>query len=162
MDEKEARRQSLELMSIAEAAFLTTVDAEGFPQTRALVNLRQKEQYPGLIELFDGHRDDFLVYLGTNESSNKVQQIRGNPKASVYYCKPSEWRGLMLGGKIEIVTDQALKEAIWQDGWEMHWPKGAEDPELTVLKLAPTFARGYYKEGPFEFELSPINVSTKD
>ena len=151
MDEKEARRQSLELMSIAEAAFLTTVDAEGFPQTRALVNLRQKEQYPGLIELFDGHRDDFLVYLGTNRSSNKVQQIRENPKASVYYCKPSEWRGLMLGGKIEIVTDQALKEAIWQDGWEMYYPEGVTDPEYTILRLLPTIARYYGGMDTVEF-----------
>jgi len=153
MDEQEARRQSLELMSIAEAAFLTTVDREGFPQTRAMVNLRQSDQYPGLTGLFDGHRDDFLVYLGSNRSSNKVQQVRENPKASVYYCVPSEWRGLMLGGKIEIVTDQALKEAIWQDGWERYYPGGVTDPEYTILKLQPEIAKYYRSLDTAEFSL---------
>ena len=27
-----------------------------------------------------------------------------------------------------------------------------EDPELTVIKLLPSFARGLFKEGPFEFK----------
>ena len=35
----------------------------------------------------------------------------------------------------------------------MHWPDGADDPEFTVLMLKPVFARGGYKEAPFEFEL---------
>ena len=59
----------------------------------------------------------------------------------------------MLGGEIEEITDKKFKKQLWQKGWEMHWPGGADDPEFTVLKLSPVFAKGLYKEGPFEFKI---------
>lgn len=145
MNEQEARRLSLELMEIAEAAYVTTIDPDGFPQTRAMFNLRRKEQFPGLYELFKKHKDDFLVYLTTNTSSGKIAHIRENPKVAIYYCKPSEWRGLLLAGEIEIVTDKKIKEEIWQEGWEMYYPGGPDDPDHTVLCLRPMLARYYHQ-----------------
>jgi general stress protein 26 len=59
----------------------------------------------------------------------------------------------MLGGKVDEIEDKEFKKKLWQDGWEIHWQGGAEDPEFIVLKLSPVFAKGWYKEGPFEFEL---------
>ncbi len=145
MDEKEARRLALELMERSEAAYLTTIDCDGFPQTRAMFNLRRVEQFPDLSGLFDKHRDDFLIYFTTNTSSSKVDQIKTNPRVSVYYCKPGEWRGLMLGGEIEIITDKKIKEKIWQNGWEMYYPDGAYDPDYTVLCLRPILAKYYHR-----------------
>ena len=66
MDSNEAQRLSLDLMATAEAAYVTTIDPDGFPQTRAMFNLRRKEQFPGLAALFKDHQDDFLVYFTTN------------------------------------------------------------------------------------------------
>ncbi len=60
---------------------------------------------------------------------------------------------MMLTGKIEIVTDENLKKEIWQAGWEIYWPDGPDGPQYTVLRLLPDFAKGWYKEGPFEFSL---------
>ena len=119
MNSKEARRLSLELMEVAEAAFFTTIDSDGFPHTRAVFNLRRKTQFPKLHKLYDDHVDDSMVYFSTNTSSSKISHIKENPKVGVYYCKPNEFRGLMLGGIIEVVTDSDQKEAIWQDGWEI-------------------------------------------
>ena len=151
MDERDAKKLSLELMEIAEAAYVTTIDHNGFPQTRAMFNLRRKEQFPALSELFIKHHDDFLVYLTTNTSSSKITHIKKNPKVSIYYCKPSEWRGLMLGGEVEVVTDKAIKEAIWQKGWEMYYPLGPHDPDHTVLKLLPMVAKYYHQLNFFTF-----------
>lgn len=145
MDEKEARRLGLELMEISEAAYLTTIDRDGFPQTRAMFNLRRTEQFPDLSGLFDKHRDDFLIYFTTNTSSSKVEQIRTNPRVSVYYCKPDAWRGLMLGGEIEIITDKKIKEKIWQNGWKIYYPTGVYDPDYTVLCLRPILAKYYHR-----------------
>ncbi len=145
MDEKDAKKLSLELMEIAEAAYVTTIAPDGFPQTRAMFNLRRKEQFPKLTDLFEKHKDDVLVYLTTNTSSSKIAHIKKNPKVSIYYCRPSEWRGLMLGGEVEIVTDKAIKEAIWQKEWEMYYPGGPHDPDHTVLRLLPMFARYYHQ-----------------
>ena len=153
MKEKELRQECLKLMETADAAYLSTIDSDGFPQTRVMGNLRNTKQYPGLKSMFSEHGEDFLIYLTTSASSGKMAQIRANPKVSVYFCNPGEFHGLMLGGEIEVVTDTELKKQIWQDGWEMYWPDGPDGPEYTVLRLLPVYAKGWYKEGPFEFKL---------
>ncbi len=145
MDETEAKRLSTDLLETAEAAIVTTIDAAGYPQTRAMFNLRRTEQFPGLLHLFDNHRDDFVVYFTTNTSSPKIRDIKTNPKVSVYYCKPGEFRGLMLSGEMEIVKDLAEKETVWQKGWEMYYPGGVRDPDHTVLRLRPRTVKYYHQ-----------------
>ena len=87
MEEKELKQECLKLMETAEAAYLGTVDSDGFPQIRVMANLRNKEQSPGLVEVFAKHSEDFLVYLTTCESTSKIQQIKANSKSSIYFCK---------------------------------------------------------------------------
>jgi general stress protein 26 len=152
MEEKEVKQECLKLMETAEGAYLSTIDSDGFPQTRVMGNLRNTKQYPGLTGTFRDHSEDFLIYLTTSKSSAKMQQIRANPKMSVYFCNPGQFHGLMLSGTAEIVTDQGLKKQLWQDGWEVYWPGGVDGPEFTILRLLPDFAKGWYKEGPFEFK----------
>jgi len=153
MESSEAKRFGLDLMETAEAAYVTTIDADGYPQTRAMFNLRRKVQFPGLAVLFQPHQDDFLVYLTTNTSSPKIDHIKKDPKVSIYYCKPGEFRGLMLSGEMEIVTDRAEKEKVWQKGWEMYYPGGVHDPDHTVLRLRPMAAKYYHQLKSFRFDL---------
>ena len=98
-----------------EGTFLTTIDADGYPWTRGMFNLRNIYQFPHLRKLFYNHRDDFLALFSTNTSSNKTLQAKNNSAVSVYYCKSEEGRGLMLGGDIEICVDLELKRALWQE-----------------------------------------------
>ena len=156
MNEKEAKQLSRELMETAEAALLTTVAVNGFPYTRGMLNLRRTEQFPGLTKMFKEHQSNFLIYFTTNTPSAKMDQIRENPKVSVYYCKPNEWRGLMLGGTIEVVTDPGVKEAIWQNGWELYYPGGVYDPGYTILRLLPGFARYYQQMNFKQFNLKKV------
>lgn len=153
MNEMIALQSSLDLLENAEAAILTTIDLDGFPQTRAMFNLHRTEQFPDLEDMFQKNREAFEVYFSTNTSSSKVSHIISNPKASVYYCRPSEFRGLMLGGEMDIVTDKSIKEAIWQKGWEMYYPGGPHDPDHTVLHLRPSFAKYYHQLNRFTFDL---------
>ena len=158
MEEKELKQACLNLMEKVDVVYLSTVDSNGFPHTRIMSNLRDKKQHPNLAKMFEQHKEDFLIYMVTSSSSAKMQQIRANPKVSVYlgvYTEvPSDFQCLMLCGEIKEVSDQQLKEQLWQSGWEMFWQGGVDDPEYTVLRLMPAFARGGYKESPFEFELS--------
>jgi general stress protein 26 len=157
MEEKELKEACLKLMETTDVMYLSTVGSDGFPHTRIMSNLRNKKEYPGLVGVFDKHKDDFLVYMVTSKSSVKMKQIRANPKVSVYLSfvssVPSDFQCLMLSGEIEEITEEQPKKQLWQDGWEMFWPDGADDPEFTVLMLKPVSARGGYKEAPFEFEI---------
>ncbi len=158
MEEKELKQASLDLMEKVDVVYLSTVDINGFPDTRIMSNLRDKKQHPNLAKMFGQHKEDFLIYMVTSSSSVKMQQIRANAKVSVYLAVytevPSDFQCLMLCGEIEEVPDQQIKKQLWQPGWEMFWQGGVDDPEYTVLRLMPAFARGGYKESPFEFELN--------
>jgi general stress protein 26 len=153
MEEKEAKRVSLELMKVVQEACLSTVDGDGYPQMRVMGNLRNKEQCRIAEELFAGHDEDFLIYMLTSHSSDKMRQIRANSKVGVYFCNSAEFHTLLLVGDAEEIDNPDLKKRIWQDEWKIYWPDGPEDPEFIMLKLLPDFAKGWHKEGPFEFRL---------
>ena len=153
MKDIEFREMGLRLMEGTPVAYLTNVDEDGFPQTRAMFNLRNKEKWPKLVPLFVDHGDDFMIIFSTNTSSTKIEQMKENPKVSVYYCQPEEWKGVMLSGAIEIVSDLSLKKSLWHDGWEKYYPKGYDDPDHTVLRLFPTSAKGWSKTRTFQFKI---------
>ena len=153
METKKLKQECLNLMESANAVYLSTIGSDGFPHIRMMSNLRNKKEHPGLVKMFEQHKEDFLIYMVTSKSSAKMQQIRSNPKVSAYLCDPGEFHTLMLSGEIEEIKDKQFKKQLWQEGWEMHWPGGADDPEFTVLMLKPAFAKGGYKEAPFEFKI---------
>jgi general stress protein 26 len=152
MDEKEAKRFSLGLMETSWAAYFTTIDENGFPHTRAMDNLRSKQRFPRLASLFDAHKDDFWILLSTNTSSAKMRHTVENPRVSVYYCEPRQFRGVMLSGETEIIKDSELKRALWHDYWTRYYSKGVEDPDFSLLSLYPTHAEGW-APGRFYFTL---------
>jgi general stress protein 26 len=143
----------LALMRTTPACYLTAVDADGFPQTTAMLNLRNTRQFPSLAPLYQDHQNDFLVYLTTGMQSPKLARIRVNPKVSLYYCDPDSIHGLMLGGEIEIVSDPEIKNRIWQKGWTVYYPSGPDGPEYVVLRLAPIVAKGWCQGRAFDFKL---------
>ena len=153
MNEKEIREMCLQLMETSKAAYLTTIDSEGYPHTRAMFNLRNKEMWPKLIPMFSKHQKDFMIVFTTNTSSSKVPHLQVNPKVSVYYCNPDSWRGFMVNGDIEIVKDSELKRSIWHEGWEKYYPKGYDDPDHTVLRLFPKLAKGWTGNQTFFFPI---------
>ena len=153
MDESEIREMCLNLLETGWPAYLTTVDEKGYPQTRAMFNLRNKKWFPKLIPFFDQQQDEFVIIFSTNTSSTKVADIRGRPKTSIYYCNPENWQGVMFSGDIEIVDDSELKKNLWHEGWERYYPKGYDDPDHTVLRIIPTVARGWTGSSTFRLEL---------
>ena len=127
-----------------------TVDERGRPRVRALFNLRNEPHFPDLVALFSDHDRDMMLLFSTNTSSAKVGEIRANPAVAAYLSVPEESWGLMLAGNAEVVSDDDLRRAVWQDGWERYYPDGYADPDHTVLRLLPDEARGWYRTAKFE------------
>lgn len=153
MDEQEIRQMCLELLKTAKAVYVSTIDENGFPHTRAMFNLRNKAMFPKIASMFKDHQQDFMVLLTTNTSSSKAKQLSANPAVSLYYCTPEKWKGLMLGGEIEFVHDAEVKRRLWQEGWERYYPKGYDDPDHTVLQTFPRVAEGWYGSGKFQLKI---------
>lgn len=76
------------------------------------------------------------LYFCTNASSKFVTGIKKNSKASVYfYSRRLIWKGCLLKGDMEIVTDMSVKEKYRQSKFKNAYPqKSFTDPDFCVLK----------------------------
>ena len=110
--------------------FIGSIDAEGFPNIKAMLQPRKREGIK-------------VIYLTTNTSSMRVAQYRKNNHASIYFCDTRFFRGVMLRGTMEVLTDDASKEMIWQEGDIMYYPEGVTDSDYCVLKFTATSGRFY-------------------
>jgi len=112
---------------------LSCVGSDGYPLTKAVV--------PGK------HRKSLQeIYFCTNTSSKFATEISKNPKSSVYfYSRKLIWfKGCLLIGDMEIVTDMSIKEKYWQSIFKNAYPqKSFTDPDFCVLKFTPTSGRYY-------------------
>ncbi len=111
-------------------SIISSVDADGFPNTKAMLPPRKREG----ISVF---------YFTTNTSSMRVKQYRSNNKACIYFFDKRFYRGVMLIGTMEVLTDQETKDVIWQDGDTMYYPLGVTDPDYCVLKFSAKRMRVY-------------------
>jgi general stress protein 26 len=118
------------LIDKATAAIISSIDENGFPNTKAMLPPRKRI---GIKEL----------YLTTNTSSIRVKQYTDNPKACIYFYDNRFFKGVMLKGKMEVFQDATSKEMIWRDGDEMYYPKGVTDPDYCVLKFTAIEGRYY-------------------
>lgn len=100
-------------------AFISSVDADGFPNTKAMLPPRKRIG----IQTF---------YFTTNTSSMRVAQYRENPNACIYFCDKRYFRGVMLLGTVEVLEDAQSKEMIWKEGDTMYYAKGVTDPDYCV------------------------------
>jgi general stress protein 26 len=141
--DKDIIKKGIELIKKADAAYLTTIDSNGFPLTRAMFNLKNSKQFPKLVD-FLAKYNDLTLFFTTNTSSTKIKQIMNNPKVSVYYCDTEIYQGLMCQGEIEIVKDKLIKDAIWFDEWKMYYPDGKDSEDYTILRLEPSYVKHYF------------------
>lgn len=128
------------LVDHAKTVYLSSVDEDGFPNTRALLSVREREG----IRTF---------YHSTNTSSQKVKQFLANPKACLYVCDHRFYRGVMLLGTVEVLTDAESRNRIWRRGDTMYYPEGVDDPDYTVLRFTATKARYYHNFKTEEFQI---------
>jgi general stress protein 26 len=122
-------------------SIISSVDEEGFPNTKAMLPPRKRE---GIKHL----------YFTTNTSSMRVKQYTNNSKACVYFYDKRFFKGVMLKGTMEVLHDSKTKEMIWREGDEMYYPKGVTDPDYCVLKFTGQNGRYYsnFKSENFEIE----------
>jgi general stress protein 26 len=123
--------------------FLSCVDSDGYPLTKAVVPGKYRES---LSEIF----------FCTNTSSKFADAISKNPKSSVYFYsrKLVFFKGCFLKGDMEIVADMGIKEKYWQDFYKDAYPqKSFTDPDFCVLRFVPSSGRYYADFTLADFEI---------
>ena len=68
-----------------------------------------------------------------------------NPNACIYFYHKGliKYVGVMLKGKMEVLTDQETKDMIWHKGDTMFYKGGVTDPDYCVLKFNAESGRYY-------------------
>jgi general stress protein 26 len=127
---KDANKTIGDLIDKANATIISSVDENGFPNTKAMLPPRKR----------NGIKN---IYLTTNTSSMRVKQYTDNPKACIYFYDKRYFKGIMLKGNMEILQDEESKKMIWKDGDEIYYPKGVSDPDYCVLRFT-AFEGRYY------------------
>ncbi len=112
--------------------FVCSVDGDGYPNVKAMLKPREQN---GLKEF----------WFSTNTSSMRVRQYRENPKACIYFYHKGliKYTGVMLKGKMEVLTDQNTKDMLWRKGDTVFYKGGVTDPDYCVLKFTAENGRLY-------------------
>ncbi|MFC1921636.1 pyridoxamine 5'-phosphate oxidase family protein [Chloroflexota bacterium] len=139
MDKQEAITQGLNLVENSEYCFLGTIREDGFPNIKGINNLKHE----GLKKF----------WFSTNTSSKRVQQLRKNKRACVYYVDGMDYKGLMLTGTMEVLQDIASRKLLWFYGAEKYYPLGLEDPGYCVLRFTATEVNYYHALENISFEI---------
>ena len=121
-------------------AFLSYIDGDGFPVTKAMLKPREREG----IRIF---------WFTTNTSSNKVEFFRRNPNASIYFMDKRFYRGVSLCGTAEVLEDEESKERIWREGDTTYYKGGVTDPDYCVLKFTAVKGRYYSNFKSEDFDI---------
>ena len=100
---------------------LITSDAKGLPSVRVMD--------PFLPE------SDFTIWFGTNPKSRKVNQIKNNPKVTLYYLEKNSQGYVVIHGTATLVNDQSAKNKWWKPSWDAFYPNKPDGYQL--IKVSP-------------------------
>jgi len=109
-----------EIMIEAETCALITLDEEGRPRVRVMD--------PFIPE------NDLTVWFGTNAKSRKVDQIKKDPRVTLYYLDSDSSGYVMIYGNAQIVADENEKNKWWKDKWNDFYPN---KKNYLLIKVSP-------------------------
>ena len=130
MKNKKTEQELENLIQRAGNALIGSIDEEGYPNIKAMLPPRKREGIQ-------------TIYFSTKTSSQRVNQFRTNPKASVYFFDAQTFQGVMLKGNMQVLETPEYKEMLWQNGDTLYYPLGVTDPDYCVLVFQTEAVRYY-------------------
>jgi general stress protein 26 len=121
-----------ELMATQTYCALITLDSEGRPSVRTMNPFPPEE--------------DMSVYFATNDRSRKVQEIRKDPRVTLYYANHQEATGYVaITGRALLIDDMNEIKKRKRAYWDTAFP-GLKN--LVLIKVVPEkLDILYYKRG---------------
>ena len=121
LDAAEARSRVLQMLEKNPFVSVATFGTDGYPDIRVL-----------LVAAKD---DVDTIWFATERESNKIAQLRKNPKAALYACDMETMTEFRLFGTVELLSDSAARQKIWRDDFIEHFPDGINSPNMIVLRF---------------------------
>ncbi len=103
-------------------AMMTTVDDDGQLVSRPMATLQMDE--------------DATLWFFTNKSAPKVEQIEQHERqVNLAFVDVSNSEYVSISGTAEEFDDRAKIDELWNPQAKAWFPKGKDDPDLTLLKV---------------------------
>lgn len=80
---------------------------------------------------------DNNIWFMTRESSEKVKEMINDHHVSLTYSCPQSGKYLSVTGTASFNDNQARKDELFNVFGKAWFPKGADDPELLLIKINP-------------------------
>ena len=110
-----------ELIRGIRIVMMTTVCKDGSLRSRPMVS--QDAEFDGTLWFF------------TSADSAKIGAGEDEGQINVSYAKPEERRYVSISGRAVLVRDRQKIDELWNSGVEPWFPKGINDPKLTLLRV---------------------------
>ncbi len=109
-----------ELLDEIRVCMLATIQTDYSVESRPMQNIQVDK--------------DGSIWFFTNEYSDKVDDISKDNTVYLMYSHPGKNTYVHVQGKAWIVNDRQKMEELWSPMVKAWFPKGLEDPALTLLK----------------------------
>ena len=100
---------------------LTTRDPDGTLTSRPMTTVQKA---------FDG-----TLWFYTSASSPPARAVAHDAAVGLVYCEPKDDVYVSLSGVATLERDRARIEAMWSPMVKAWFPKGIDDPDLTLLRV---------------------------
>ena len=126
METKPQKNEQLEkvreLVGDIRIAMMTTMDAEGRLVSRPMAALQMDE--------------DGTLWFFTEKSAPKVDQIEKHERqVNLTFANVSDADYVSISGTADELDDRAKIDELWNPQAKAWFPKGKDDPSLTLLKV---------------------------
>lgn len=110
-----------ELVRGIRVAMMVTVDNAGRLHSRPMATLEVD--------------DDGSVWFLTAASAVKVEEVHQDGRVHLTYARPTMDRYVAVTGRAETVDDRSRIRTLWSPVYRAWFPKGPEDPDLTLVRV---------------------------
>jgi len=101
---------------------MTTAQEDGILRSRPMATLHHGD--------FDGD-----LWFFTEASLPKVGEVEHEPQVNISYAEPKEQQYVSVSGTTRVVRDRPTLEKFWNPLLKAGFPKGLDDPDLTLLRV---------------------------
>ena len=79
------------------------------------------------------------AYFVTSIDSPKMSEIDADATVTLTFQDSSRYA--YVAGRVAVVRDRALIDKFWKPAWKVWFPKGRDDPAITLLKFDAAYGQ---------------------
>lgn len=121
-----AKEKLVGLIKGVNIAMLTTRHGDGSMHSRPMATIEAE---------FDGH-----LFFFTDQDAELIKDIEATPDVNLSYADEHKQNYVSVTGKASVSQDRARIKELWSEMARPWYPKGAEDPRLTLVTVEVTHA----------------------